>query len=99
MVKELLANGADPNKIAKNKITPFLLLCGLDSTPNQLDLLTQLLERGANPLLRTGTNQNGIHLASRKGNLAVVQFLIQVCFSFFNFLSSLLLKIEKCSPV
>ena len=73
-VKDLLQRGADPNAQVGPGIHFILLATAHPKKGKNLALVNALLDAGANPNIGHGTTS--LHLASKEGNLPVVQALL-----------------------
>lgn len=54
--------------------TPLMMAC----TRQNLEVIKELVEHGANPLLKNKDGWNCFHIASREGHLEVLQYLLAV---------------------
>jgi ankyrin repeat protein len=73
--KVLLANGADPNKVASTGATPLRVACSC-SQDRSLELVKLLLESKANPATKSGLDGLGdIEFARKNGTQEVVELL------------------------
>lgn len=55
--------------------TPLMMAC----TRRDLGVIQDLVEHGANPLLKNKDGWNSFHIASREGDPLVLQYLLTVC--------------------
>lgn len=55
--------------------TPLMMAC----TKKNLEVIQDLVDHGANPLLRNKDGWNSFHIASREGDPLVLQYLLTVC--------------------
>ncbi|XP_019399342.1 PREDICTED: ankyrin repeat domain-containing protein 16 isoform X1 [Crocodylus porosus] len=70
----LLAKGAKVDCLKKADWTPLMMAC----TRTNLDVIKDLIEHGANPLLKNKDGWNCFHIASREGHPQVIQYLLAV---------------------
>uniref|UniRef100_A0A8D2B0I9 Ankyrin repeat domain-containing protein 16 n=1 Tax=Sciurus vulgaris TaxID=55149 RepID=A0A8D2B0I9_SCIVU len=74
-VRYLLARGATVDSLKKADWTPLMMAC----TRKNLDVIQDLVEHGANPLLKNKDGWNSFHIASREGDPLILQYLLTVC--------------------
>ncbi|XP_036121781.1 ankyrin repeat domain-containing protein 16 isoform X3 [Molossus molossus] len=77
-VRYLLGRGAVVNCLKKADWTPLMMAC----TRKNLEVIQDLVEHGANPLLKNKDGWNSFHIASREamhGCLEAVKVLLQRC--------------------
>ncbi|ELK16894.1 ankyrin repeat domain-containing protein 16 isoform X1 [Pteropus alecto] len=74
-VRYLLGRGAAVDCLKKADWTPLMMAC----TRRNLEVIQDLVEHGANPLLKNKDGWNSFHIASREGDPAVLQYLLTVC--------------------
>lgn len=55
--------------------TPLMMAC----TRKNLEVIQDLVEHGANPLLKNKDGWNSFHIASREGDPVILQYLLTVC--------------------
>lgn len=48
-------------------------------TRKNLEVIQDLVEHGANPLLKNKDGWNSLHIASREGDPLILQYLLSVC--------------------
>ncbi|XP_046762976.1 ankyrin repeat domain-containing protein 16 isoform X3 [Gallus gallus] len=73
-VSYLLAKGASVDCLKRADWTPLMMAC----TRQNLEVIKELVEHGANPLLKNKDGWNCFHIASREGHLEVLQYLLAV---------------------
>ncbi|KAM5144995.1 ankyrin repeat domain-containing protein 16 isoform 3-T3 [Callospermophilus lateralis] len=74
-VRYLLARGAAVDSLKKADWTPLMMAC----TRKNLEVIQDLVEHGANPLLKNKDGWNSFHIASREGDPLILQYLLTVC--------------------
>uniref|UniRef100_A0A8C6QYR4 Ankyrin repeat domain-containing protein 16 n=1 Tax=Nannospalax galili TaxID=1026970 RepID=A0A8C6QYR4_NANGA len=74
-VRYLLGRGAAVDCLKKADWTPLMMAC----TRKNLEVIQDLVEHGANPLLKNKDGWNSFHIASREGDPRVLQYLLTVC--------------------
>lgn len=74
-VRYLLDRGAAVDCLKKADWTPLMMAC----TRKNLKVIQDLVEHGANPLLKNKDGWNSFHIASREGDPAILQYLLTVC--------------------
>ncbi|XP_016075253.1 PREDICTED: ankyrin repeat domain-containing protein 16 isoform X2 [Miniopterus natalensis] len=74
-VQYLLGRGAVVDCLKKADWTPLMMAC----TRKNLKVIQDLVEHGANPLLKNKDGWNSFHIASREGDPSVLQYLLTVC--------------------
>ncbi|XP_020039472.2 ankyrin repeat domain-containing protein 16 isoform X1 [Castor canadensis] len=74
-VRYLLGRGAAVDCLKKADWTPLMMAC----TKNNLEIIQDLVEHGANPLLKNKDGWNSFHIASREGDPLILQYLLTVC--------------------
>ncbi|XP_047611149.1 ankyrin repeat domain-containing protein 16-like isoform X2 [Phacochoerus africanus] len=74
-VRYLLARGAAVDCLKKADWTPLMMAC----TRRNLEVVQDLVEHGANPLLKNKDGWNSFHIASREGDPRILQYLLTVC--------------------
>ncbi|XP_008567635.1 PREDICTED: ankyrin repeat domain-containing protein 16 isoform X2 [Galeopterus variegatus] len=74
-VRYLLGRGAAVDCLKKADWTPLMMAC----TRKNLEVIQDLVERGANPLLKNKDGWNSFHIASREGDPLILQYLLTVC--------------------
>nr|KAF6430686.1 ankyrin repeat domain 16 [Rousettus aegyptiacus] len=74
-VQYLLGRGAAVDCLKKADWTPLMMAC----TRRNLEVIQDLVEHGANPLLKNKDGWNSFHIASREGDPSVLQYLLTVC--------------------
>ncbi|KAM4747303.1 ankyrin repeat domain-containing protein 16 [Rhinophrynus dorsalis] len=70
----LLSKGAEVDCLKKADWTPLMMAC----TRKKLDVIKDLIEHGANPMLKNKDGWNCFHIASREGDPAIIQYLLDV---------------------
>uniref|UniRef100_A0A8D0G805 Ankyrin repeat domain-containing protein 16 n=1 Tax=Sphenodon punctatus TaxID=8508 RepID=A0A8D0G805_SPHPU len=70
----LLANGAAVDCLKKADWTPLMMAC----TRRNLEVIKDLIEHGANPLLKNKDGWNSFHIASREGDPQIIRYLLDV---------------------
>lgn len=55
--------------------TPLMMAC----TRKNLEVIQDLVEHGANPLLKNKDGWNSFHIASREGDPVILRYLLTVC--------------------
>ncbi|XP_030744927.1 ankyrin repeat domain-containing protein 16 isoform X3 [Echinops telfairi] len=70
----LLGRGAAVDCLKKADWTPLMMAC----TRNNIGVIQDLVERGANPLLKNKDGWNSFHIASREGDPLILQYLLSV---------------------
>ncbi|NXC42771.1 ANR16 protein, partial [Penelope pileata] len=73
-VSYLLGRGASVDCLKRADWTPLMMAC----TRQNLEVIKELVEHGANPLLKNKDGWNCFHIASREGHLQVLQYLLAV---------------------
>ncbi|NXL53924.1 ANR16 protein, partial [Podilymbus podiceps] len=73
-VSYLLERGASVDCLKKADWTPLMMAC----TRQNLEVITALVEHGANPLLKNKDGWNCFHIASREGHPQVLRYLLAV---------------------
>ncbi|XP_053111584.1 ankyrin repeat domain-containing protein 16 isoform X3 [Hemicordylus capensis] len=76
----LLERGAAVDCLKKADWTPLMMAC----TRRNLKLIQDLVQRGANPLLKNKDGWNCFHIASREGDPRVIQYLLDVSPNIWN---------------
>ncbi|XP_050569486.1 ankyrin repeat domain-containing protein 16 isoform X4 [Cygnus atratus] len=71
-VSYLLARGASVDPLKRADWTPLMMAC----TRQNLEVIKDLVEHGANPLLKNKDGWNCFHLASREGHGQVLRYLL-----------------------
>ncbi|XP_032329849.1 ankyrin repeat domain-containing protein 16 isoform X1 [Camelus ferus] len=74
-VRYLLGRGAAVDCLKKADWTPLMMAC----TRRNLEVVQDLVEHGANPLLKNKDGWNSFHIASREGDPLILQYLLDVC--------------------
>lgn len=74
-VHYLLGRGAAVDCLKKADWTPLMMAC----TRKNLEVIQDLVEHGANPLLKNKDGWNSFHIASRAGDPVILQYLLTVC--------------------
>ncbi|XP_057644056.1 ankyrin repeat domain-containing protein 16 isoform X1 [Chionomys nivalis] len=74
-VRYLLDRGAAVDSLKKADWTPLMMAC----TRKNLEVIQDLVEHGANPLLKNKDGWNSFHIASREGDPVILQYLLTVC--------------------
>ncbi|XP_032480127.1 ankyrin repeat domain-containing protein 16 isoform X1 [Phocoena sinus] len=74
-VRYLLGRGAAVDCLKKADWTPLMMAC----TRKNLEVVQDLVEHGANPLLKNKDGWNSFHIASREGDPLILQYLLAVC--------------------
>lgn len=74
-VRYLLGRGAAVDCLKKADWTPLMMAC----TRRNLEVIQDLVEHGANPLLKNKDGWNSVHVASREGDPVILQYLLTVC--------------------
>ncbi|XP_031508402.1 ankyrin repeat domain-containing protein 16 isoform X3 [Papio anubis] len=74
-VRYLLGRGAAVDCLKKADWTPLMMAC----TRKNLGVIQELVEHGANPLLKNKDGWNSFHIASREGDPLILQYLLTVC--------------------
>nr|XP_058913475.1 ankyrin repeat domain-containing protein 16 isoform X6 [Kogia breviceps] len=74
-VRYLLGRGAAVDSLKKADWTPLMMAC----TRRNLEVVQDLVEHGANPLLKNKDGWNSFHIASREGDPLILQYLLAVC--------------------
>ncbi|XP_032114093.1 ankyrin repeat domain-containing protein 16 isoform X3 [Sapajus apella] len=74
-VRYLLGRGAAVDSLKKADWTPLMMAC----TRKNLGVIQDLVEHGANPLLKNKDGWNSFHIASREGDPLILQYLLTVC--------------------
>ncbi|KAM8802237.1 ankyrin repeat domain-containing protein 16 isoform 2-T2 [Rhynchonycteris naso] len=74
-VRYLLGRGAAVDCLKKADWTPLMMAC----TRKNLEVIQDLVEHGANPLLKNKDGWNSFHIASREGDPSILQYLLTVC--------------------
>ncbi|XP_023590189.1 ankyrin repeat domain-containing protein 16 [Trichechus manatus latirostris] len=73
-VRYLLGRGASVDCLKKADWTPLMMAC----TRKNLNVIQDLVEHGANPLLKNKDGWNSFHIASREGDPLILQYLLSV---------------------
>ncbi|EDL08034.1 ankyrin repeat domain 16, isoform CRA_b, partial [Mus musculus] len=68
-VRYLLGRGAVVDSLKKADWTPLMMAC----TRKNLDVIQDLVEHGANPLLKNKDGWNSFHIASREGHPVILR--------------------------
>ncbi|KAL8222496.1 UNVERIFIED_CONTAM: hypothetical protein K2H54_077093 [Gekko kuhli] len=76
----LLERGAAVDCLKKADWTPLMMAC----TRRNLDVIEDLVQRGANPLLKNKDGWNCFHIACREGDPRVVRYLLDVSPDIWN---------------
>ncbi|XP_068526255.1 ankyrin repeat domain-containing protein 16 isoform X3 [Anas acuta] len=71
-VSYLLAKGACVDALKRGDWTPLMMAC----TRQNLEVIKDLMEHGANPLLKNKDGWNCFHIASREGHGQVLSYLL-----------------------
>ncbi|XP_045866978.1 ankyrin repeat domain-containing protein 16 isoform X4 [Meles meles] len=71
----LLGRGAAVDCLKKADWTPLMMAC----TRKNLEVIQDLVEHGANPLLKNKDGWNSLHIASREGDPRILRYLLSVC--------------------
>uniref|UniRef100_A0A493T3U4 Ankyrin repeat domain 16 n=1 Tax=Anas platyrhynchos platyrhynchos TaxID=8840 RepID=A0A493T3U4_ANAPP len=71
-VSYLLAKGACVDALKRGDWTPLMMAC----TRQNLEVIKDLVEHGANPLLKNKDGWNCFHIASREGHGQVLSYLL-----------------------
>ncbi|XP_024588083.1 ankyrin repeat domain-containing protein 16 isoform X5 [Neophocaena asiaeorientalis asiaeorientalis] len=74
-VRYLLGRGAAVDCLKKADWTPLMMAC----TRRNLEVVQDLVEHGANPLLKNKDGWNSFHIASREGDPLILRYLLAVC--------------------
>uniref|UniRef100_A0A2K6GAI2 Ankyrin repeat domain-containing protein 16 n=1 Tax=Propithecus coquereli TaxID=379532 RepID=A0A2K6GAI2_PROCO len=74
-VRYLLGRGAVVDCLKKADWTPLMMAC----TRKNLEVIQDLVEHGASPLLKNKDGWNSFHIASREGDPLILQYLLTVC--------------------
>ncbi|KAK2509658.1 hypothetical protein MC885_000556, partial [Smutsia gigantea] len=74
-VRYLLGRGAAVDCLKKADWTPLMMAC----TRRNIEVIQDLVEHGANPLLKNKDGWNTFHIASREGDPLILQYLLTVC--------------------
>lgn len=74
-VRYLLGRGAVVDSLKKADWTPLMMAC----TRKNLEVIQDLVEHGANPLLKNKDGWNSFHIASREGDPVILRYLLTVC--------------------
>ncbi|XP_004605512.2 ankyrin repeat domain-containing protein 16 [Sorex araneus] len=74
-VRYLLTRGAAVDSLKRADWTPLMLACAKRS----LEVIQELVENGADPLLKNKDGWNSFHIASREGDPLILQYLLDVC--------------------
>ncbi|XP_037366464.1 ankyrin repeat domain-containing protein 16 [Talpa occidentalis] len=74
-VRYLLGRGATVDCLKKADWTPLMMACA----KKNLEVIQDLVDHGANPLLRNKDGWNSFHIASREGDPLVLQYLLTTC--------------------
>ncbi|KAM8972140.1 ankyrin repeat domain-containing protein 16 [Pelodytes ibericus] len=70
----LLNKGAQVDCLKKADWTPLMMAC----TRKKLNVIQDLIEHGANPMLKNKDGWNCFHIASREGDLSIICYLLDV---------------------
>ncbi|XP_042326141.1 ankyrin repeat domain-containing protein 16 isoform X2 [Sceloporus undulatus] len=70
----LLDRGAAVDCLKKSDWTPLMMAC----TRRKLEVIQDLVQHGANPLLKNKDGWNCFHIACREGDPGVIQYLLDV---------------------
>ncbi|KAE8616678.1 hypothetical protein XENTR_v10008855 [Xenopus tropicalis] len=70
----LLSRDAEVDCLKKADWTPLMMAC----TKTKLDIIKDLIEHSANPMLKNKDGWNCFHIATREGDVAIVQYLLDV---------------------
>ncbi|XP_074051006.1 ankyrin repeat domain-containing protein 16 isoform X2 [Macrotis lagotis] len=70
----LLRSGAAVDCLKKGDWTPLMMAC----TRKNLEVIQDLVEHGANPVLKNKDGWNSFHIASREGDPVILQYLLTV---------------------
>lgn len=73
-VRYLLDRGAVVDSLKKADWTPLMMAC----TRKNLEVIQDLVEYGANPLLKNKDGWNSFHIASREGDPVILRYLLTV---------------------
>ncbi|XP_038244629.1 ankyrin repeat domain-containing protein 16 isoform X2 [Dermochelys coriacea] len=76
----LLDKGARIDCLKKADWTPLMMAC----TRKNVEVIKDLIEHGANPLLKNKDGWNCFHIASREGDPQIIQYLLTVSPSSWN---------------
>ncbi|XP_059519444.1 ankyrin repeat domain-containing protein 16 isoform X3 [Myotis daubentonii] len=74
-VRYLLGRGAVVDCLKKADWTPLMMAC----TRKNLEVIQDLVEHGADPLLKNKDGWNSFHIASREGDPPILQYLLTIC--------------------
>jgi ankyrin repeat protein len=79
IVKQLLAAGADPNKVSENPMRVRPLHSAVAGRDEQvaLNIVKMLIDRGADPNLRQESGWAPLHESVSQGHKSVVEFLVK----------------------
>ncbi|NP_001088685.1 ankyrin repeat domain 16 L homeolog [Xenopus laevis] len=70
----LLSRGTEVDCLKKADWTPLMMAC----TKTKLDIIKDLIEHRANPMLKNKDGWNCFHIATREGDVAIIQYLLDV---------------------
>ncbi|XP_007655156.2 ankyrin repeat domain-containing protein 16 [Ornithorhynchus anatinus] len=70
----LLERGAAVDSLKKADWTPLMMAC----TRKDLEVIRELVEHGANPLLKNKDGWNSFHIASREGDPRILEYLLTI---------------------
>ncbi|MEE6481688.1 hypothetical protein FKM82_012934 [Ascaphus truei] len=70
----LISKGAEVDCLKKADWTPLMMACA----KRNLDVIKDLIEHRANPMLRNKDGWNCFHIATREGESAVIRYLLDV---------------------
>uniref|UniRef100_A0A8C5MGR4 Ankyrin repeat domain-containing protein 16 n=1 Tax=Leptobrachium leishanense TaxID=445787 RepID=A0A8C5MGR4_9ANUR len=76
----LLNKGVQVDCLKKADWTPLMMAC----TRKNLDVIKDLIEHKANPMLRNKDGWNCFHIATREGDVDVISYLLDVCPEIWN---------------
>lgn len=74
-VRYLLCEGAMVDCLKRGDWTPLMMAC----TRKNLGVIQDLVEHGANPLLKNKDGWNSFHIACREGDPQILQYLLTIC--------------------
>ncbi|KAM4678226.1 ankyrin repeat domain-containing protein 16 isoform 1-T1 [Discoglossus pictus] len=76
----LLSRGAAVDSLKKADWTPLMMAC----TKKILEVIRDLIEHGANPLLKNKDGWNCFHIATREGDPDIIRYLLDICPGIWN---------------
>nr|XP_055046909.1 ankyrin repeat domain-containing protein 16 [Misgurnus anguillicaudatus] len=71
-VRYLIARGAKIDSLKKADWTPLMMAC----TRRNLDVISELLDHGADPVVQNKDGWNSFHIACREGDPVIIQHLL-----------------------